>query len=63
MKMVSRELILELQMILKEEFGLDLPYTKAANIGNFLLKYFEVLLLIEANKNKKKKSIWQTEEC
>ena len=52
--MISRELILELQQILKEEFELDLPYQKVVQIGNFLLSYFEALLSIEANTNKNK---------
>lgn len=49
--MISRELILELQQILKEEFGLDLPYEKVVRMGNFLLLYFEALLSEETNKN------------
>lgn len=53
--MISRELILELKKILKEEFALDLPYEKVVQIGNFLLSYFETLLSIENDGNNKNK--------
>jgi len=52
--MTSQELVLELQQILKEEYGLDLPYEKVVRIGKFILSYFETLLSIETNKNKNK---------
>jgi hypothetical protein len=48
--MVSRELILELQIILKEEFGLDLTYEKTESLGNFLTSYFKTLIFINSKK-------------
>jgi hypothetical protein len=48
--MISKELILELQQILKDELKLDLPYENVVKIGNFLVSYFEALLSAEKDK-------------
>jgi len=48
--MISKELILELQQILKDELKLDLPYENVVKIGNFLVNYFEALLSAEKDK-------------
>lgn len=41
--MVSTELLNELQVIMKEEFDMDLQKDEVSELGNGLVQYFEVL--------------------
>ncbi len=47
---ISNELIEELGMILKEEFGLMLDREKLNNLANFLVDYYQNLLSINNRK-------------
>lgn len=47
---ISNELIEELGMILKEEFGLKLDREKLNNLANFLVDYYQNLLSINNHK-------------
>jgi len=47
---ISNELIEELGMILKEEFGLKLDREKLNNLANFLVDYYQNLLSINNRK-------------
>jgi hypothetical protein len=38
--MVSRKLLKELRVLLKEEYGLSLSEMQVKNMGEFLLKFF-----------------------
>lgn len=49
--MVSKELILELQEILKDEFSINLSLSEADDVGNSLVSFFDVLAKI-SNENK-----------
>lgn len=49
--MVSDKLIKELQVIAKEEGGMEMTFEEAKRAGETLVKYFE--LLIEIDKKKK----------
>lgn len=51
--MISKERIVELQKIIKEDYGEELSYEKAAEAGRNLVGFFEVLLQIE-NRTKNK---------
>ncbi|GEM_PF-1406054 len=46
--MISRNLLLELKQILKEDFGLELSLQEVTEIGATLLAFVETLLKIEA---------------
>lgn len=50
MKPLSRELIIELGEILKEEFGLNLDFNTVNKLGNFLVEYFQILLINNKNE-------------
>jgi len=45
--MVSKELIIELQEIIKVEYGLDLSFEEASKIGNDLVDVFDTLAKID----------------
>lgn len=51
--MVSQQLLIELQNIIKEEYGQDLEMDKISQIGNGLVGYFDLLAKMyhENNKN------------
>ena len=42
-KMLSKESIIEFQLIVKEEFGEDLSFKEASEIANGLIDYFSLL--------------------
>lgn len=42
-KMLSKESIIEFQLIVKEEFGEDLSFQEASEIANGLVDYFSLL--------------------
>jgi len=41
--MVSEQLLKELQLIVKEDYGCDLDMAAVAEIGNTMVKYFDLL--------------------
>lgn len=45
MKPISQELVAELGEILKEEINLDLDYETLNKLANFLVEYFQILLV------------------
>lgn len=45
MKTLSRELIIELGEILKEETNLNLDFESLSKLANFLVEYFQILLV------------------
>lgn len=51
--MISRELVLEFQQIVKEEYGQELDYEKATEIANGIVDYYKHLkeAYIEIHKN------------
>lgn len=53
MKTLSRELITELGEILKEETNLNLDFENLSKLANFLVEYFQILL-IKKNENETK---------
>ena len=50
MKTLSRELIIELGEILKEEKNLNLDFESLSKLANFLVEYFQILL-VKKNEN------------
>ena len=49
---VSKDLVLELQQIIKEEYDRDISLTEASEIANGLVGYFDLLAKIDSrNKN------------
>lgn len=50
--MVSQELLLELQTIIKEDYGVELPMLEVSFIGNSLVGFFETLAQIEKEETK-----------
>jgi len=46
--MISKNLLLELKQILKEDFGLELSLQEVIEIGTTLLAFVEALLKIES---------------
>lgn len=54
MSQVSKELILELQTIIKEESGKEVTFEEASKIANGLVGYFDTLAKIH-HKNEEKK--------
>ena len=44
--MVSEELVLELQGIIKDKTGQDLTFEQASEVGNTLVNYFDLLAKI-----------------
>lgn len=44
--MVSEELILELQKIIKDTYGRDVTFEEASQIGNTMVGYFDTLARI-----------------
>lgn len=46
MKQISKELNLELQKIIKEEYGEDLSFTEINKIADGLVDYFDLLAKI-----------------
>lgn len=53
--MVSKKLIEELRLILKEEYGWDMSYEEASKFGNFLVHYYSFMLKHESKEKKIKK--------
>jgi hypothetical protein len=51
--MVSKELIQEFREITKAEYGLDLSFEEANNIGNDLVDFFDTLAKIDFEENRK----------
>lgn len=49
--MVSQQLLIELQQIIKEEYGQDLEMEKVSQIGNGLVSYFDLLAKINHENN------------
>ncbi len=47
--MLSEKLIKELQVILKEEYRMELSYKEALEFGTFLRDYFKFLIKAENN--------------
>lgn len=45
--MVSEKMIKELQVIIKDEYGLDLSYKDTAKLGNDLVDIFSTLAKID----------------
>jgi len=52
--MISDELILELQEIIKRKYGTDLSFIETARIANDLIAVFDVLAQIEFRENEGK---------
>lgn len=50
--MVSQQLIAELGVIIKEDYGVDLQPTVVSEIGNTLVGFFELLSKIEYQTSK-----------
>lgn len=50
--MVSKKLIQEFREIAKAEYGLDLSFEEANNIGNDLVDYFDTLAKIDFEEKK-----------
>lgn len=48
--MVSQELLVELQTIIKEDYGADLPMQEVSLIGNSLVDFFETFAQMEMEK-------------
>lgn len=53
--MISQPLIKELQTIISEDYSIKLSLAEATDIGNTLTDYFETLIEIESQSNKKDK--------
>lgn len=53
--MISQLLIKELQTIIGEDYDTKLSLAEATDIGNTLTDYFETLIEIESQSNKKNK--------
>jgi len=52
MMAVSKELIIELQQIIKEEYRKELPIVEISDIANGLVGYFDLLAKMDhENKN------------
>lgn len=49
---VSNEIILELQQIIKEEYGKDLSLADVSQIANGLVGYFDLLAKMNHENNK-----------
>lgn len=47
MAQVSQKLILELQRIIKEEYGRELSITEAGEMANNLVSFYDLLLKME----------------
>jgi len=45
--MISKALLKELDQILQKEYNLNLPEPELADLGEFLLRYFQTLIDIE----------------
>lgn len=54
--MISQPLIKELQTIVNEDYGIKLSLAEATDMGNTLTGYFETLIEIENQSNKKNKN-------
>lgn len=50
MKPLSRELVVELGNILKEETNLNLDFETLNKLANFLVDYFQILLINNENE-------------
>lgn len=48
MTQVSQKLILELQRIMKEEYGRELSIVEAGEIANNLVSFYDLLLKVDA---------------
>lgn len=49
-QLVSKELVDELGVILKEEFEIKLDSNRLNKLANFLVSYFQILLQINKSK-------------
>lgn len=45
--MVSKQLLEELRMIIKEDYGVELQPQDLSEVGNSLVEYFELLIKID----------------
>ena len=52
MSQVSKELVLELQTIIKEEYAKEVPFEEASEIANGLVGYFDTLAKIHHRDEK-----------
>jgi len=55
--MVNKELIQEFREITKAEYGLDLSFEEANNIGNDLVDFFDTLAKIDSREKYKKDEV------
>ncbi|MBI4065333.1 hypothetical protein HY409_03110 [Candidatus Gottesmanbacteria bacterium] len=49
--MLSKELLEELKIILKEEYNLELTYGELVNLANKLVGYFDLLAKLNFKEN------------
>lgn len=54
---VSKELILELQQIIKEDYGREVSFEHTSTIGNGLVGYFNLLAKLKFQQDNKTKEI------
>jgi hypothetical protein len=57
---VSKELVLELQTIIKEDYDREVSFEQASSIGNTLVGYFD--LLAEMHRQQQEAESPQTQE-
>ena len=48
--MVSKKLLIELQQIIKEEYGVLLSFQEVSDIGNSIVGFFDLLININNQK-------------
>lgn len=46
--MVSKTMLAELKIIMKEDYGIDMPEELLSEFGNALVQYFEVLTRVSS---------------
>jgi hypothetical protein len=54
---ISKEHILELQIIIKEAYGRDIDFSQASLIANDMVGYFDLLAKLNHQNNEYKESI------
>lgn len=54
--MVSKELIQELQTIIREDYGREVSYQQASSIANDLVGYFDLLAKLYHQQNEYEKT-------
>ncbi len=52
--MLSKKLIEELQLILKEEFNIDMTYKETSKFGTWLRDFYKTLVKLDRNTKKNK---------